>query len=400
MKAKFRVSTAVLFLLIVIVLALATIHFWHAKNTTPSSASPAPGLSSASHDPAVPVQIATVRRETVPQYITALGTVTASAIVTVRSRVDGQLMALHFREGDTVTAGQLLAEIDPRPFNVALLQAQGQLAKDQATLNNSRNDLRRYQKLATTKLVSQQDLDNQQALVRESEGTVKSDQAAVDNAQLNLTYSKITAPISGRVGLRQVDAGNYITAGDTTGIVVITRTHPIDVIFTVPEAAIEQVVGAMKQGQPLLAEAWDRSDNLKLAEGSLLSLDNQIDSTTGTLKIKARFANQDDRLFPNQFVNLHLRVSTLTDALLMPVSALQMNNEGNFVWIVSQQNTVSRKQVTVGLQQNQQVVVTAGLSAGDRVITDGIDRLNEGSAVNIVQGSAAVADSDAGGTDQ
>ena len=400
MKAKFRVSTAVLCLLIVIVLALATIHFWHAKNTTPSSASPAPGLSSASHDPAVPVQIATVRRETVPQYITALGTVTASAIVTVRSRVDGQLMALHFREGDTVTAGQLLAEIDPRPFNVALLQAQGQLAKDQATLNNSRNDLRRYQKLATTKLVSQQDLDNQQALVRESEGTVKSDQAAVDNAQLNLTYSRITAPISGRVGLRQVDAGNYITAGDTTGIVVITRTHPIDVIFTVPEAAIEQVVGAMKQGQPLLAEAWDRSDNLKLAEGSLLSLDNQIDSTTGTLKIKARFANQDDRLFPNQFVNLHLRVSTLTDALLMPVSALQMNNEGNFVWIVSQQNTVSRKQVKVGLQQNQQVVVTAGLSAGDRVITDGIDRLNEGSAVNIVQGSAAVADSDAGGTDQ
>ena len=400
MKAKFRVSTAVLCLLIVIVLALATIHFWHAKNTTPSSASPAPGLSSASHDPAVPVQIATVRRETVPQYITALGTVTASAIVTVRSRVDGQLMALHFREGDTVTAGQLLAEIDPRPFNVALLQAQGQLAKDQATLNNSRNDLRRYQKLATTKLVSQQDLDNQQALVRESEGTVKSDQAAVDNAQLNLTYSKITAPISGRVGLRQVDAGNYITAGDTTGIVVITRTHPIDVIFTVPEAAIEQVVGAMKQGQPLLAEAWDRSDNLKLAEGSLLSLDNQIDSTTGTLKIKARFANQDDRLFPNQFVNLHLRVSTLTDALLMPVSALQMNNEGNFVWIVSQQNTVSRKQVTVGLQQNQQVVVTAGLSAGDRVITDGIDRLTEGSAVNIVKGSAAVTDSDAGGTDQ
>ncbi|WP_294902777.1 MdtA/MuxA family multidrug efflux RND transporter periplasmic adaptor subunit [Tatumella sp. UBA2305] len=400
MKAKLRVSTVVLFLLIVIVLALATIHFWHAKNTRPSSASPALGLSSASHDPAVPVQIATVRRETVPQYITALGTVTASAIVTVRSRVDGQLMALHFREGDSVTAGQLLAEIDPRPFNVALLQAQGQLAKDQATLNNSRNDLRRYQKLATTKLVSQQDLDNQQALVRESEGTVKSDQAAVDNAQLNLTYSRITAPIAGRVGFRQVDAGNYITAGDTTGIVVITRTHPIDVIFTVPEAAIEQVVGAMKQGQPLLAEAWDRSDNHKLAEGSLLSLDNQIDSTTGTLKIKARFANQDDRLFPNQFVNLHLRVSTLTDALLMPVSALQMNNEGNFVWIVSQQNTVSRKQVSVGLQQNQQVVVTAGLSAGDRVITDGIDRLTEGSAVNIVQGSAAVADSDAGGTDQ
>lgn len=400
MKAKFRVSTVVLLLLVVIVLVLATIHFWHAKNTTPSSASPAPGLSSASHDPAVPVQIATVRRETVPRYITALGTVTASAIVTVRSRVDGQLMALHFREGDTVTAGQLLAEIDPRPFNVALLQAQGQLAKDQATLNNSRNDLRRYQKLATTKLVSQQDLDNQQALVRESEGTVKSDQAAVDNARLNLTYSRITAPISGRVGLRQVDAGNYITAGDTTGIVVITRTHPIDVIFTVPEAAIEQIVGAMKQGQPLLAEAWDRSDNHKLAEGSLLSLDNQIDSTTGTLKIKARFANQDDRLFPNQFVNLHLRVSTLADALLMPVSALQMNNEGNFVWIVSQQNTVSRKQVTVGLQQNQQVVVTAGLSAGDRVITDGIDRLTEGSAVNIVQGTAAVADSDAGGTDQ
>lgn len=400
MRAKFRVTTVVLFFLAIIVLALAGIHFWHAKNASSSSANPAPARSSARHDQAVPVQIATVHRETVPQFISALGTVTASAIVTVRSRVDGQLMALHFREGDSVTAGQLLAEIDPRPFNVALLQAQGQLGKDQATLNNTRSDLRRYQKLAATQLVSQQDLDSQQALVRESEGTVKSDQAAVDNAQLNLTYSRITAPISGRVGLKQVDAGNYITASDTTGIVVITQTHPIDVVFTVPEAAIEQVVSAMKQGQPVLAEAWDRSDSHKLADGRLLSLDNQIDSTTGTLKIKARFTNQDDPLFPNQFVNIHLRVSTLADALLMPVSALQMNTEGHFVWIVSQQNTVSRKQVTVGLQQNQQVVVTAGLSAGDRVITDGIDRLTEGSAVDIVQGPPAETDSAAGGTDQ
>lgn len=400
MRAKFRVTTVVLFLLIVIVLSLAGIHFWHAKNAPSTSASTASGQSSPGHNQAVPVQIATVHRETVPQFISALGTVTASAIVTVRSRVDGQLMALHFHEGDTVTAGQLLAEIDPRPYNVALLQAQGQLAKDQATLNNALNDLRRYQKLAPSKLVSQQDLDSQQALVRESEGTIKSDQASVDNAQLNLTYSRITAPISGRVGLKQVDAGNYITASDTTGIVVITQTHPIDVVFTVPEAAIGQVVSAMKQGQPVLAEAWDRSDSHKLAEGSLLSLDNQIDSTTGTLKIKARFANQDDQLFPNQFVNIHLRVSTLADALLMPVSALQMNTEGHFVWIVSQQNTVSRKQVTVGLQQDQQVVITAGLSAGDRVITDGIDRLTEGSAVNIVQGSSAEADSDAGGTGQ
>lgn len=400
MKAKSRMTTAVLFLLIIIVLALAGIHFWHAKSASPSPTADVSGKSPATGAHAVPVQIAEVRRESVPQYLSALGTVTASSIVTVRSRVDGQLMALHFQEGDMVTAGQLLAEIDPRPYNVALLQAQGQLAKDQATLSNTRNDLRRYQKLAATRLVSQQDLDSQQALVRESEGTVKSDQAAVDNAQLNLTYSRITAPISGRVGLKQVDAGNYITASDTTGIVVITQTHPIDVLFTVPEGAIEQVVSAMKQGKPVLAEAWDRSDSHKLADGRLLSLDNQIDSTTGTLKMKARFTNQDDRLFPNQFVNIHLRVSTLADALLMPVSALQMNTEGQFVWILSQQNTVSRKQITVGPQQDLQVVVTAGLSAGDRVVTDGIDRLTEGLPVEIIRGTAPTADTDSGGMGQ
>ncbi|MBS0854791.1 MULTISPECIES: MdtA/MuxA family multidrug efflux RND transporter periplasmic adaptor subunit [unclassified Tatumella] len=380
MRAKYRMTTVVLFLLIIIALILAGIHSWHGKSVY--STQQARDRQSS----AIPVQVAVARRETVPLFISALGTVNASSTVTVRSRVDGQLMSLHFKEGDTVTAGQLLADIDPRPFRVALLQAQGQLAKDQATLSNARNDLRRYQKLAATRLVSQQDLDNQQAVVRESEGSVKSDQAAVDNAQLNLTYSQVTAPISGTVGLKQVDAGNYITASDTGGIVVITQTQPADVIFTVPEGMIDQIVSARSEGTPLRVEARDRTDSRQLSEGQLLSLDNQIDSTTGTLKIKARFANQDNRLFPNQFVNIRLQVNTLKDALVIPVAALQMNTDGPFVWVVSPQNTVSRKEVTTGPQQDMQAVITAGLSAGDKVVTDGIDRLNEGSVVDIVQG--------------
>ncbi len=378
MKAKHRVTRLFLILCVVIIAILAGVRFWQAESA--KAASPARRTVSS----APPVQVAKVNAMTVPQYISALGTVTASSTVTVRSRVDGQLMSLHFREGQPVTAGQLLAEIDPRPFRVALLQAEGQLAKDQATLANARADLRRYQKLAATGLVARQELDNQQALVSETDGTVKSDQASVENARLNLTYSQITAPISGIVGLKQVDAGNYITAGDTNGIVVITQTHPADVIFTVQEGDIDRIVQAQKQGQPLVAEARDRTDTRQLAEGTLLSLDNQIDSSTGTLKLKARFTNQDNQLFPNQFVNIRLRVSTLKNALVIPVAALQMNTEGYFVWVVGPENKVRRESVTPGPQQGTLRVIDRGLQAGDRVVTDGLDRLTEGSAVQVV----------------
>ncbi len=389
MKAKHRVTRLFLILCVVIIAILAGVRFWQAESA--KAASPARRTVSS----APPVQVAKVNAMTVPQYISALGTVTASSTVTVRSRVDGQLMSLHFREGQPVTAGQLLAEIDPRPFRVALLQAEGQLAKDQATLANARADLRRYQKLAATGLVARQELDNQQALVSETDGTVKSDQASVENARLNLTYSQITAPISGIVGLKQVDAGNYITAGDTNGIVVITQTHPADVIFTVQEGDIDRIVQAQKQGQPLVAEARDRTDTRQLAEGTLLSLDNQIDSSTGTLKLKARFTNQDNQLFPNQFVNIRLRVSILKNALVIPVAALQMNTEGYFVWVVGPENKVRRESVTPGPQQGTLRVIDRGLQAGDRVVTDGLDRLTEGSAVQVVTPAPADSTGDA-----
>ncbi|NUL38607.1 MdtA/MuxA family multidrug efflux RND transporter periplasmic adaptor subunit [Kosakonia sacchari] len=336
-----------------------------------------------------PVQAATATREAVPRYLSGLGTITAANTVTVRSRVSGQLMAIHFQEGQQVKAGDLLAEIDPSQFKVALAQAQGQLAKDKATLANARRDLSRYQQLAKTNLVSRQDLDSQQALVTESEGTVKADEASVASAQLELDWSRITAPISGRVGLKQVDIGNQISSSDTTGIVVLTQTHPIDLVFTLPESEIATVVQAQKAGQQLVVEAWDRTNKQKLSSGTLLSLDNQIDATTGTIKLKARFDNQDDALFPNQFVNARMLVATQQDAVVIPAAALQMGNEGNFVWVLNDKNQVSKHTVTPGIQDSQKVVIAAGLSAGDRVVTDGIDRLTEGAKVEVVDAKNA-----------
>ncbi len=336
-----------------------------------------------------PVQAATATKESVPRYLSGLGTVTAANTVTVRSRVDGQLLALHFKEGQQVKAGDLLAEIDPSQFKVTLAQAQGQLAKDKATLANARRDLARYQQLVKANLVSRQEMDAQQALVSETEGTVKADDASVASAQLQLDWSRITAPIDGRVGLKQVDIGNQISSGDTTGIVVLTQTHPIDLVFTLPENEIATVVQAQKAGQPLTVEAWDRTNKQKLSAGTLLSLDNQIDATTGTIKLKARFDNQDDALFPNQFVNARMLVSTQQDAVVIPAAALQMGNEGNFVWVLNDKGQVSKHTVTTGIQDSQKVVISAGLSAGDRVVTDGIDRLTEGAKVEVVDAKNA-----------
>ncbi|OAT23485.1 putative RND efflux membrane fusion protein [Buttiauxella gaviniae ATCC 51604] len=336
-----------------------------------------------------PVQAATATSESVPRYLTGLGTITAANTVTVRSRVDGQLLAIHFQEGQQVKAGDLLAEIDPSQFKITLAQAQGQLAKDQATLANARRDLARYQQLVKTNLVSRQELDAQQALVNESVGTIKADEAAVASAQLQLDWSRITAPIDGRVGLKQVDVGNQISSSDTAGIVVLTQTHPIDLIFTLPEGDIATVVKAQKAGATLSVEAWDRTNKQKLSSGSLLSLDNQIDVTTGTIKLKARFNNEDDALFPNQFVNARMLVDTQQDAVVVPTAAVQMGNEGSFVWVLNSEDKVSKHLVTTGIQDSQKVVITAGLSAGERVITDGIDRLTEGAKVEVVEAQSA-----------
>lgn len=331
-----------------------------------------------------PVQAAAAARQSVPQYLTGLGTVAAANTVTLRSRVDGDLMAIHFTEGQQVEAGQLLAEIDPRPFQVALTQAQGQLARDQATLANARRDLARLEKLIKTNVVSQQELDTQRALVSETQGTLKADEGSVASARLNLTYSRITSPISGRVGLRQVDIGNYVSSGDTNGIVVITQTHPVELVFSLPENQIETLLNAQKSGQPIPVEAWDRSNKTLLATGRLLSMDNQIDATTGTIKVKAQFANENDRLFPNQFVNARLQVNTLHDAIVIPVAALQMGNEGHFVWVVNSDSKVSKKSITVSVQDSEKAIVDAGLDEGEKVVTDGIDRLTEGATVEVV----------------
>ena len=390
MSTRHPVMKKTLIVLALIAVAAGGYYAWqrHAQPQSSSqtdSPSPRGGKGGdGARRPLAPVQAATATRQSVPQYLSGLGTVTAANTATVRSRVNGDLLAIHFTEGQQVNAGDLLAEVDPRPYQVALTQAQGQLAKDQATLANARRDLARFEKLAKTSLVSQQELDTQRSLVSETLGTLKADEGGVASAQLNLTYSRITAPIAGRVGLKQVDVGNYVTSGDTTGIVVITQTHPIDVVFTLAENSISAILTAQKSGQSLLVEAWDRSNQNLIASGKLLSLDNQIDVTTGTIKIKARFDNQDDTLFPNQFVNVRLKVNTLQDAIVIPPAALQMGNEGNFVWVVNSDNKVSKKSVIAGLQDSEKVVVSAGLEAGERVVTDGLDRLTEGAKVEVV----------------
>ena len=388
---KGRVNARWAMVIGVVIVAIAALWYWHSHSNTQTAAgahAPQAGRKAAAGGrkgmPLAPVQAATAVEGEVPRYLSGLGTITAANTVTVRSRVDGQLMALHFQEGQQVKAGDLLAEIDPSQFKVALAQAQGQLAKDKATLANAQRDLARYQQLVKTNLVSRQELDAQQALVSESQGTIKADEASVASAQLQLDWSRITAPIDGRVGLKQVDIGNQISSGDTTGIVVITQTHPIDLVFTLPESDIATVVQAQKAGQTLSVEAWDRTNKQKLSDGTLLSLDNQIDTTTGTIKLKARFTNQDDALFPNQFVNARMLVSTEQNAVLIPTAALQMGNDGHFVWVLNEQNKVSKHTVTPGIQDSQQVAISAGLSAGDRVVTDGIDRLTEGAQVEVV----------------
>lgn len=394
-------------LLVAAILVIAAVFAWRYFNAAQPLAGTAPGAQQAGGKagagraaggrrgaPMSPVQAATATQQTVPRYLSGLGTATAANTVTVTSRVDGQLMAIHFTEGQQVKAGDLLAEIDPRPFQVQLTQAQGQLAKDQATLANARRDLARYQQLVKTNLVSRQELDTQASLVQQTEGAIKADQGAVDSAKLQITYSRITAPIDGRVGLKLVDVGNYVTSGSTTGLVVITQTHPIDVVFTLPEGNIADLLKAQKAG-PVSVEAWDRTNQNKLTTGSLLSLDNQIDTATGTIKLKARFANEDDALFPNQFVNARLQVDTLHDAVVIPTAALQMGNEGNFVWTLSEDNKVSKHRVTAGVQDSRQVVISAGLNAGDRVVTDGIDRLTEGMQVEVLAPNDAPAASKA-----
>ena len=313
--------------------------------------------------------------------VTALGTVTARETVTVHSRVDGELKRVHFREGQQVQAGELLAEIDPRPFQIALDQARGQRARDQALLDNARLDVTRYRELLQQDSIASQQVDAQVALVHQYEGVVQADVAAVDNASLQLAYARITAPISGRLGLRQVDAGNIVRASDTPGLVVITATAPISVLFAVPSDELPAIRARLRAGAELEVEAFDRGGARRLARGRLQSLDNQIDTTTATLKLKAEFDNDDDALFPNQFVNVALNVETRKGVVLLPSAAVQRGQGGAFVYVIDAERLAERRAVVLGPAMGDEVMVEDGLREGEAVVIEGVDKLRDGLAV-------------------
>ncbi len=331
----------------------------------------------------VPVVVAKVTRASIPVILNGLGNVSPFYTVTVKSRVDGQLMKVGFNEGDLVHEGQVLAEIDPRPYQVQLDLAQATLAKDQALLNNAKLDLSRYQELVKTKAIPTQQLDTQAALVAQYEATIKQDQANIENANLQLVYSKVTAPITGVLGLRLVDPGNIVHAGDANGMVTITQLQPIAVLFTIPEDNLPDVTQKLREGMKLPVEAYNRDSSKKLASGMLVTLDNQIDSSTGTSKMKAVFDNKDFALFPQQFVNIAVRVDTLNNQLVVPGVAVQSGQQGTFVYLVDEDSRVHLRPVRVGIATPTSTAILSGVSDGDRVVIDGTDRLVDGAVVRV-----------------
>jgi multidrug efflux system membrane fusion protein len=330
----------------------------------------------------VPVLAAPARTKDVGVYLTGLGTVVPLNTVTVKSRVDGQLLRIHFQEGQLVRAGDLLAEVDPRPFQVQRMQAEGQKAKDEAALQNARVDLARYQALIQQDAIPRQQLDTQAAAVAQIQATLKSDQAQIESAKLNLAYSRITAPTGGRVGLRQMDLGNIVHAADPNGIVTITQLQPINVLFTLPGDQLQQVLPQVHGGKRLPVDAYDRDLKRKLGTGQLLAVDNQIDPTTGTVRIKALFPNADEALFPNQFVNARLLVDTLKGAVTVPTAAVQRSPQSTFVYVVKPDKTVEVRNVKVQLSEGEDTTLQSGLAAGELVVVDGVDKLRPGAKVD------------------
>ena len=331
----------------------------------------------------MPVGTAKVEKGDMAIVLSALGTVSPLATVTVKTQIAGQLIDVAFKEGQLVAKGDLVAQIDPRPYQVALAQAEGQLAKDQALLKNAELDLARYKTLVAQNSIARQTLDTQAALVQQNRGTVQADQAQVDTQKLNLTYCRIVAPIGGRVGLRQVDPGNYAQTSDPTGLVVITQLQPISVIFTLPEDNLPAVLRRLNAGAALTVTAFDRTGETKLDTGILQTVDNQIDTTTGTVKLRAVFDNPEQILFPNQFVNVRLLVDTLHDVSIVPTAAIQRGAPGTFVYVVKPDDTVAAQPVSLGPSDNQRVSVTKGVEPGQAVVTDGADRLKDGAKVRL-----------------
>ena len=387
-------------LLVLVVIAILCWWLWPASSAHKDSAAltsaprtgksgmmrPGFGGSSA----AVPVRVAPATQGDFPLYYKALGTVTALNTINVRSRVGGELVKVYFQEGQQVKAGELLAEIDPRSYQNALLQAEGTLLQSQAQLKNAQVDLARYRGLYAEDSIAKQTLDTAEALVGQYQGTVKTNQAAVNDAKLNLEFTKIRAPLAGRVGLRQLDVGNLVAANDATALVVITQTQPISVSFTLPENNLQTVLERYRSGAQLPVQAWDRGDQKMLAVGVLKSLDNQIDTTTGTLKFKARYDNRDESLFPNQFVNVKLLADTLKNVVLVPTAAVQFGNAGTFVYVLDGETTVKIRNLKLGASDGETTVIKEGLAAGERVVLEGTDRLRDGGAVEVVNDSQAV----------
>lgn len=382
---------------IVAVLVIAALAGWYvlkgadsaspggAKSATKDGKSAKGGGRGADPNRAQPVAAVAAKTGDINIVQTALGTATALRTVTVKPRVDGQLQSVSFSEGQLAKAGDLLAQIDPVPLQVALAQAEGTLARDAAQLNNARLDLERYRTLLAQDSIATQQVDQQAALVRQLEGTIKIGQAQVDNARLQLSYTRITAPIGGRLGLRVVDAGNMVRGSDAEGIAVITQVDPISVLFTIPQDTLPRVLARLAAGEKPPVEAWDREQKEVLARGALVTTDNQIDVATGTVKLKAQFPNPAGKLFPNQFVNVRMVVDVHRNVVMVPTAAVQRGAQGTVAYVVKEDSTVTLRPVTIGATEGQLTEVLTGLQAGERVITDGVDRIREGAKVEVTE---------------
>src|ERR1700688_2688916 len=360
-----------------VLLILAGVVWWNRQASAPQQA------AGGRNAPPMSIVPETVGKGDIDISLNALGTVTSLATVTVRTQISGYLMKIDFKEGQDVKKGDLLAQIDSRPYEATLAQVRGQLARDEAMLKGAQVDLTRYQGLAAQNAVPHQTLDTQTALVAQDQGTVEADRATVKSAEVNLQYCRILSPLDGRVGLRQVDQGNYVTPGDTNGLTVITQLQPISVLFTVPEDNLQTISKRLQDGAMLPTTAYDRSGANKIADGSLQTFDSQIDPTTGTIKLRAQFPNESKALYPNQFVNIRLLLDTHKDVTTMTTAGIQRGVPGTFVYLINADNTVSVRPVKLGVTDGDRVEVLSGIAPGDRVVIDGADKLRDGAKINL-----------------